>query len=163
MISPVSVWHYPNKIGSILPREFGCTVFRFARILFLKLTASLPLKIGRNPRGKDRLPISNFEGLWMLVSGRVNQKKESSINAWFSIPFFQTTNRNHDVLFGRDAHENKILSSAKNLTRNHWWLSVKWTFKSQKLGPKPQHQWITSRYSFSSFHFDVCFFQAILR
>ena len=44
----------------------------------LKLTASLPLKIGRNWRPKrkpDRIPTIHFQVLWLLVSGRVNSMK----------------------------------------------------------------------------------------
>ena len=36
----------------------------------LKLTKT-PLKISRYPIGKDRIPTIHFQGLWLLVSGRV--------------------------------------------------------------------------------------------
>ena len=41
------------------------------RVPSRKLTASVPLKIGRNPKGNNRIPTIHFQGLLLLVSGRV--------------------------------------------------------------------------------------------
>ena len=46
---------------------------------------SSPLKIGRNPKGQDRLPTINFSGCKLLVSGRViyrHQKPSSKASVF---------------------------------------------------------------------------------
>ncbi len=55
-------------------------------------TNGLPVKIGRNPIGKDRIPTIHFQGLLLLVSGRVShpfchQKNSSQPGTWLSAPF----------------------------------------------------------------------------
>ena len=66
-----------DAIGLTIP-QLKKIIGRKGNIPSLKLTASLPLKIGRNPKGKDRLPTINFQVLLLLVSGRVMIKKKNA-------------------------------------------------------------------------------------
>ena len=72
-------WHQTG--WKFLRRGRSCFESCFFWVLFLcisrirKLTLpetnSSPLKLGRNPKGKDHLPTIHFQGLLLLVSGRL--------------------------------------------------------------------------------------------
>ena len=53
-----------------MPKYQRPVVFFSMSLPSLELTFS-PLKIGRNPKGNDRLPTIHFQGAKMLVSGRI--------------------------------------------------------------------------------------------
>ena len=51
--------------------RLGFPILKMQKKHSLKLTASSPLKIGRAPKGNNRIPTIHFQMLWLLVSGRV--------------------------------------------------------------------------------------------
>ena len=98
----------------------------------LKLTFS-PLKIGRNPIGKDRLPTIHFQGLLLLVSGRVIFHQPTTIshkNIRGPMGPFQT------ATFWGGANRSCFRSRA-NLTRwSGLLISTAWQGRSMLVFPK---------------------------
>ena len=63
----------------------GLGGFSWLEIPSLKLI--YPLKIGRALEGKDRIPTIHFQGLWLLVLGRVYFWKFRSLSFELEVPY----------------------------------------------------------------------------
>ena len=89
-------------------------------------TNSSPLKIGRNPKRKDRLPTIHFQVLLLLVSGRVAEISwNPSYNKWWhqlTISWYRIAVHEHIVpihstliLWGDDTEEHRSWNVFKAL------------------------------------------------